>query len=124
MAHCPNNSAPATGSNSARPQESARALRVNQAQYVEAKLRDGLSPVAVAGVAALLTQLESMQMLPNASLSITTEVASYRRTLTHQQCLGWARLDSPVLGRKINRSAWPQPGHQIRTRDITAYDAR
>ena len=82
MAHCPNNSAPATGSNSARPQESARAQRVNQAQYVEAKLRDGLSPVAVAGVAALLTQLESMQMLPNASLSITTEVASYRRTLT------------------------------------------
>ena len=82
MAHCPNSSAPATGSNSARPQESARAQRVNQAQYVEERLRDGLSPVAVAGVAALLTQLESMQMLPNASLSITTEVAGYRRTLT------------------------------------------
>ena len=82
MAHCPNSSAPATGSSSARPQESARAQRVNQAQYVEERLRDGLSPVAVAGVAALLTQLESMQMLPNASLSITTEVAGYRRTLT------------------------------------------
>ena len=82
MAHCPNNSAPATGSNSARPQESARAQRVNQALYVEERLRDGRSPVAVAGVAALLTQLESMQMLPNASLSITTEVAGYRRTLT------------------------------------------
>ena len=82
MAHCPNSSAPATGSSSARPQESARAQRVNQAQYVEERLRDGLSPVAVAGVAALLTQLESRQMLPNASLSITTEVAGYRRTLT------------------------------------------
>ena len=74
MAHCPNSSAPATGSNSARPQESARAQRVNQALYVEERLRDGLSPVAVAGVAALRTQLESMQMLPSASLSITTEV--------------------------------------------------
>ena len=82
MAYCPNSSVPATGPSSARPQESARAQRVNQAQYVEERLRNGLPPVAVAGVAALLTQLETMQTLPNASLSIITEVAGYRRTLT------------------------------------------
>ena len=74
---------PATGPHSSRPQNSpARAQRVNQAQYVEERLRNGLPPVAVAGVAALLTQLETMQTLPGVSLSIVTEVAGYRRTLT------------------------------------------
>ena len=38
--------------------------------------------MAVAGVAALLTQLETMQTLPGVSLSIVTEVAGYRRTVT------------------------------------------
>ena len=73
---------PATGPNSARPQEHARAQRVNQGQYVEDRLRNSLPPVAVAGVAALLTQLETMQTLPGVSLSIVAEVAGYRRTLT------------------------------------------
>ena len=83
MAYHPNNSIPATGPHGARPQNSpARAQRVNQAQYVEERLRNGLSPVAVAGVDALLTQLETMQTLPGVSLSIVTEVAGYRRTLT------------------------------------------
>ena len=82
MAYYRNNSMPATGPHSARPQEPARAQRVNQAQYVEDRLRNGLPPVAVAGVAALLTQLETMQTLPGVSLSIVAEVAGYRRTLT------------------------------------------
>ena len=82
MAYCPSNSVPATGPNSARPQESARAQRVNQAQYVEDRLRNGLPPVAIAGVAALLTQLDTMQTLPGVSPSIVTEVAGYRRALT------------------------------------------
>ena len=82
MAYCPSNSVPATGPNSARPQESARAQRVNQAQYVEDRLRNGLPPVAIAGVAALLTQLDTMQTLPGVSLSIVTEVAGYRRAST------------------------------------------
>ena len=55
---------------------------MNQAQYVEDRLRNGLPPVAVAGVAALLTQLDTMQTLPGVSLSIVTEVAGYRRALT------------------------------------------
>ena len=82
MAYCPSNSVPATGPSSARPQESARAQRVNQAQYVGDRLRNGLPPVAIAGVAALLTQLDTMQTLPGVSLSIVTEVAGYRRALT------------------------------------------
>ena len=74
---------PATGPSSARPQESARAQRVNQAQFVEDRLRNGLPPVAIAGVAALLTQLDTMQTLPGVSLSIVSEVAGYyRRALT------------------------------------------
>ena len=71
----------ATG-HSARPQDSARAQRVNQAQYVEEQLRNGISPVAVAGIAALLTQLETMQALPSVSLSIVAEVAGYHRAMT------------------------------------------
>ena len=82
MAYCPSNSVHATGPSSARPQESARAQRVNQAQYVEDRLRNGLPPVAIGGVAALLTQLDTMQTLPGVSLSIVTEVAGYRRALT------------------------------------------
>ena len=73
---------PATGPHSARSQEPAQAQRVNQAQYVEDRLRNGLPPVAVAGVAALRTQLETMQTLPGVSLSIVAEGAGYRRTLT------------------------------------------
>ena len=61
MAYCPSNSVPATGPSNATPQESARAQRVNQAQFVEDRLRNGLPPVAIAGVAALLTQLDTMQ---------------------------------------------------------------
>ena len=73
---------PATGPHSARLQEPAPAQRVNQAQYVENRLRNSLPPVAVAGVAALRIQLETMQTLPGVSLSIVAEGAGYRRTLT------------------------------------------
>ena len=40
--------------------------------------------MAVAGVAALLTQLVTMQSLPGVSLSIVAEVAGYSRTLVCQ----------------------------------------
>ena len=87
MAYHPNNSVPiiTTGPHSNRSQEMpARAQRTNQVQYVEERLRNGLSPLAVAGVAALLTQLDTMQTLPGVSVSLVTEVAGYRRTLTCQ----------------------------------------
>ena len=87
MAYYPNNTAPipTTGPHSNRSQElPARAQRTNQVQYVEERLRNGLSLLAVAGVAALLTQLDTMQTLPGVSVSLVTEVAGYRRTLTCQ----------------------------------------
>ena len=64
-----------------RAQETARAQRVSQAKCIEEPLRNGIPPVAVAGVAALLTQLVTMQTLPGMSLSIVAEVAGYRRGL-------------------------------------------
>ena len=87
MAYYPNNTVPipTTGPHSNRSQElPARAQRTNQVQYVKERLRNGLSPLAVAGVAALLTQLDTMQTLPGVSVSLVTEVAGYRRTLTCQ----------------------------------------
>ena len=87
MAYYPNNtvSGATTVPHANRAQElPARAQRTNQVQYVEERLRNGLSPLAVAGVAALLTQLDSMQTLPGVSVSLVTEVAGYRRTLTCQ----------------------------------------
>ena len=85
MAYHPDNMVPIATTGPYRPQESpARAQRTNQVQYVEERLRNGLSPLAVAGVAALLTQLETMQTLPGVSVSLVTEVAGYRRTLTCQ----------------------------------------
>ena len=53
MAYYPNNTVPIsrTGPHANRPQElPARAQRTNQIQYVEERLRNGLSPLAVAGV--------------------------------------------------------------------------
>ena len=85
MAYHPDNMVPIATTGPYRPQESpARAQRTNQVQFVEERLRNGLSPLAVAGVAALLTQLETMQTLPGVSVSLVTEVAGYRRTLTCQ----------------------------------------
>ena len=61
--------------------ESARAQRVSQAQNVEERLRNGIHPVAVAGVATRLNQIDTMQALPGISLAITAEVAGYRRAV-------------------------------------------
>ena len=53
-----------------RTKETSLARRVNQAQYIEERLRIGIPSVAVAAVAALLTQRETMQALPVMSLAI------------------------------------------------------
>ena len=83
MAFYPNSSIPPPASTGTpRTQASARAQKVSQAQYIEERLRNGILPVAVAGVAALLTQLDTMQALPGMSLAISAEVAGYRRTVT------------------------------------------
>ena len=86
MAFYSNNSIPPpVPTGTPRPQETARAQRVSKAEYVEEeRLKNGIPPVAVTRVAALLTQLETMQALPGMSLSLTVEVADYRHTLVCQ----------------------------------------
>ena len=56
---------PSVPAGTPRTQETARAQRVSQAQYIEERLMNGIPPVAVDGVAAVLTQLETMQTIPD-----------------------------------------------------------
>ena len=51
-------------------------------QYIEERLRNGISPAAVAGITALLAQLENQPTLPSLAVSIVADVAGYKRTMT------------------------------------------
>ena len=73
-------SAPAAMPASTQPnQDVARTQRVRQEQYIEERLRNGISPAAIAGITALLAQLETQPTLPSLAVSI---VAGYNRTMT------------------------------------------
>ena len=63
-------------------QNAARTQRVNQVQFIEERLRNGISPTAVAGITALLAQLETQPTLPSLAVSIVVDVAGYKRTMT------------------------------------------
>ena len=63
-------------------QDAARAQRSNQVQFIEERLRNGISPAAVAGITALLAQLETQPTLPSLAVSIVADVAGYKRTMT------------------------------------------
>ena len=60
----------------------ARAQRSNQVQFIEERLRNGISPAAVAGITALLAQLETQPTLPSLAVSIVADVAGHKRTMT------------------------------------------
>ena len=60
----------------------ARGQRSNQVQFIEERLRNGISPAAVAGISALLAQLETQPTLPSLAVSIVADVAGYKRTMT------------------------------------------
>ena len=45
-------------------QNAVRTQRVNQVQFIEERLRNGISTAAVAGITALLAQLETQPTLP------------------------------------------------------------
>ena len=76
-------SAPAAMPASAQPgQEVTRAQRVRQVQYIEERLRNGISPAAIAGITALLAQLETQSALPSLAVSIVADVAGYKRAMT------------------------------------------
>ena len=51
-------------------------------QYIEERLRNGISPAAVAGITALLAQLETQPTLPILAVSKIAEVGGYRRPMT------------------------------------------
>ena len=53
-----------------RPYDAARGHRINQAQYLEKRLRNGLFPAAVASMTALQAQMEPQQTLLSMAVSI------------------------------------------------------
>ena len=75
--------APAAMPASTQPnQDVARTQRVRQVQYIEKRLRNGISPAAIAGITALFAQQESQPKLPSLAVSIVADVAGYNRTMT------------------------------------------
>ena len=63
-------------------QNAAQTQRANQVQFIEERLRNGISPAAVAGNTALLAQLETQPTLLSLAVSIVADVAGYKRTMT------------------------------------------
>ena len=63
-------------------QNAAQTQRVNQVQFIEERLRNGISPAAVTAITALLAQLETQPTLPSFAVSIVADVAGYKRTMT------------------------------------------
>ena len=56
--------------------------RTIQVRFTEERLRNGISPATVAGITALLAQLETHTTLPSMAVSIVTDVARYKPTMT------------------------------------------
>ena len=85
--------APAAMPASAQPhQDVPRAQRVKQVQYIEENLRNGITPAAIAGITALLAQLEAQSTLPSLAVSIVADVAGYKRAMTCRNGT-WAGYD-------------------------------
>ena len=63
-------------------QNAVRTQRVNQVQFIEERLRNGVSPAPVAEITALLAELETQPTLPSLAVSIVADVAGYKRTKT------------------------------------------
>ena len=77
-------------------QNAAQTQRVNQVQFIEETLRNGISPAVVAGITALLAQLETQPTLPSLAVSIVADVAGYKRTMTCRNGV-WDGLTHPFL---------------------------
>ena len=73
---------PAMPAHAQPSQDADRTQRINQVQFIEERLRNGLLPAAVAGITALLAQLETQPTLPSLAVSIVADVAGYKRTMT------------------------------------------
>ena len=89
--------APAAMPASTQPnQDVAPTQRVRQVQYIEGRLRNGISTAASAGITALLAQLETQPTLPSLAFSIVAVVAGYKRTMTCKNG-SWDDLTHPFL---------------------------
>ena len=73
----------------------AQGQRLNQVHYIEERLRNGISLAAVAGITALLAQLETQPTLQSLAVSIVADVAGYRRTMTFRNRV-WDGYDSTL----------------------------
>ena len=91
--------APAAMPASTQPnQDVARTQRVRQVQYIEERLRDGISPAAIAGITTFLAQLETQPTLPSLAVFLVADVAGYKPTMTckNDPHLGQLQFDPPV----------------------------
>ena len=67
-----------------RVYDTARVQRTSQITFIRDRLDQGLSPAAVAGVAAVIPQMESQIHAPMLTLSITSGFSGFQRSMTFQ----------------------------------------
>ena len=67
-----------------RVYDTARVQRTSQVAFIRDRLDQGLSPATVAGVAAVIAQMESQIQAPMLTLSITSGFPGFQRSMTFQ----------------------------------------
>ena len=88
--------------------------RLDQARYVEARLEGGLSPIAVAGVAALLTQMDEAVIYPHTPITISVG-HGYQATAVTLLNNEWTGCDLtfPFTDNGINNIVGPTTGRYL-----------
>ena len=76
------NESPAMGQ---RVYDTARVQRTSQVAFIRDRLDQGLSPATVAGVAAVIAQMESQTQAPMLTISITSGFPGFQRSMTFQE---------------------------------------
>ena len=67
-----------------RVYDTARVRRTPQIAFIRDRLDQGLSPATVAGVAAIIAQMESQIQAPMLTISITSGFPGFQRSMTYQ----------------------------------------
>ena len=67
-----------------RVYDTARVQRTPQIAFIRDRLDQGLSPATVAGVAAIIAQMESQVQAPMLTISITSGFPGFQRSMTFQ----------------------------------------
>ena len=67
-----------------RVYDTARVQRTPQIAFIRDRLDQGLSPATVAGVAAIIAQMESQVQAPMLTISITSGFPGFQRSMTYQ----------------------------------------